>query len=112
VGGVMYDATPLVIEKIREFVRTFPKTLADMDRLPESQSDFRRSDQGRWRIDQGEAISGSASGPIARASGVTRDLRKDEPYLAYKDFDFRSAARRPAIVFRATWSAWPKCARA
>ncbi len=32
-GGVMYDMTPLVIEKIRAFVRTFPKTLDDMDRL-------------------------------------------------------------------------------
>ena len=31
----------------------------------------------------------SASGPVARASGVTRDLRKDEPYLAYSDFDFQ-----------------------
>ncbi len=36
-----------------------------------------------------EAINRSCSGPIARASGVTRDLRKDEPYLAYPDFDFR-----------------------
>ena len=26
---------------------------------------------------------------MARASGVTRDLRKDEPYLNYRDFDFR-----------------------
>ena len=32
-GGVMYDMTPLVVEKIRTFVRTFPKTLDDMDRL-------------------------------------------------------------------------------
>ena len=31
----------------------------------------------------------SCTGPIARASGVVRDLRKDEPYLAYKDFDFK-----------------------
>ncbi len=31
----------------------------------------------------------SCSGPIARASGVTYDLRKDEPYLAYPDFDFQ-----------------------
>ena len=36
-----------------------------------------------------EAINRSCSGPVARASGVTRDLRKDEPYLAYADFDFR-----------------------
>jgi NADH-quinone oxidoreductase subunit D len=38
-----------------------------------------------------EAINRSCSGPIARASGVTRDLRRDEPYLAYKDFDFQVA---------------------
>jgi NADH-quinone oxidoreductase subunit D len=36
-----------------------------------------------------EAINRSITGPIARASGVTRDLRKDEPYLAYPDFDFQ-----------------------
>jgi NADH-quinone oxidoreductase subunit D len=36
-----------------------------------------------------EAINRSCSGPVARASGVTRDLRKDEPYLAYQDFDFQ-----------------------
>jgi hypothetical protein len=35
-----------------------------------------------------EAINRGCSGPVARASGVTRDLRKDEPYLAYDDFDF------------------------
>ena len=35
-----------------------------------------------------DAIGLSCTGPIARASGVTYDLRKDEPYLAYPDFDF------------------------
>ena len=33
VGGVMYDATPLFVEKVRAFVRVFPKTIDDMDRL-------------------------------------------------------------------------------
>src|SRR5205807_240320 len=32
-----------------------------------------------------DAINFSSTGPIARASGVVRDLRKDEPYLAYKE---------------------------
>jgi NADH-quinone oxidoreductase subunit D len=36
-----------------------------------------------------EATNRSCSGPVARASGVVRDLRKDEPYLAYKDFEFK-----------------------
>src|SRR5262249_34334491 len=36
-----------------------------------------------------DAINLSVTGPLARASGVVRDLRKDEPYLAYPDFDFK-----------------------
>jgi NADH-quinone oxidoreductase subunit D len=34
------------------------------------------------------------TGPIARASGVVRDLRKDEPYLAYADLDFKVVCSR------------------
>ena len=33
VGGVSQDFTPLVIEKTRAFLKTFPKTLNDMERL-------------------------------------------------------------------------------
>jgi NADH-quinone oxidoreductase subunit D len=89
VGGVMYDATPLVIEKIRTFVRTFPKTLEDMDRLLNRNRIFIDRTKGVGVLTKAEAINRSATGPIARASGVTRDLRKDEPYLAYADLDFQ-----------------------
>jgi NADH-quinone oxidoreductase subunit D len=89
VGGAMYDMTPLVVEKIRAFVRTFPKTLDDMDRLLNRNRIFVDRTKGVGILSREEAINRSASGPIARASGVTRDLRKDEPYLAYKDLDFQ-----------------------
>jgi NADH-quinone oxidoreductase subunit D len=36
-------------------------------------------------ITKAEAIDWSLTGPCARASGVRRDLRKDAPYLCYKD---------------------------
>jgi NADH-quinone oxidoreductase subunit D len=32
-----------------------------------------------------EAIAWSVSGPVARASGVKRDMRKDEPYLCFAE---------------------------
>ena len=89
VGGVMYDATPLVIEKIRSFVRNFPKTLEDMDRLLNRNRIFIDRTKGVGVLTKDQAINRSATGPIARASGVTRDLRKDEPHLAYADFDFQ-----------------------
>jgi NADH-quinone oxidoreductase subunit D len=89
VGGAMHDITPLVIDKIRAFVRNFPKTLDDMERLLNRNRIFVDRTKGVGLLSKQEATARSATGPIARASGVTRDLRKDEPYLAYKDFDFQ-----------------------
>lgn len=89
VGGLMYDATPKTIEMIRQFVRDFPKVIADLRRLLDRNRIFVDRTKGVGVLSREEAINRSCSGPIARASGVARDLRKDEPYLAYRDFDFR-----------------------
>jgi NADH-quinone oxidoreductase subunit D len=89
VGGLMYDITPRAIEMIRQFVRTFPNTLRDMERLLNRNRIFVGRTKGVGLLTREEAINRSCSGPVARASGVTRDLRKDEPYLAYRDFDFK-----------------------
>ncbi len=89
VGGLMYDITPLVVEKIRKFCKEFPKTLDDMERLLNRNRIFVDRTKGVGVLSKAEATNRSATGPIARASGVTRDLRKDDPYLAYKDFDFK-----------------------
>ncbi len=76
VGGLMYDMTPLVIEKIRTFCRNFPKTLHDMKRLLDRNKIFVDRTKGVGVLTKEEAINRSCSGPVARASGVTRDLRK------------------------------------
>jgi NADH-quinone oxidoreductase subunit D len=89
VGGLMYDATPRFVEQVRAFIRTFPKTLDDMEKLLNRNRIFVDRTKGVGVLTKAEAINRSASGPIARASGVTRDLRKDEPYLSYADFDFK-----------------------
>ena len=89
VGGLMHDMTPLVVEKIRAFIKDFPRTVDEMERLLNRNRIYVDRTKGVGLLTKEEAISFSASGPIARASGVTRDLRKDEPYLAYRDFDFR-----------------------
>jgi len=88
VGGLMHDITDKGIQMIREFVRECPKAIADLERMLNRNRIFIDRTRGIGVLSKQEAINRGASGPVARASGVTRDLRKDEPYLAYKDFDF------------------------
>ncbi|MDA7978462.1 MAG: NADH dehydrogenase (quinone) subunit D [Pirellulales bacterium] len=99
VGGVMHDATPLFVEKVREFVRTFPRTVEDMERLLNRNRIFVDRTKGVGVLSKVDAIGWSCSGPIARASGVTRDLRRDEPYLCYPDFDFKVCCMREGDCF-------------
>ncbi|MGI8981455.1 MAG: NADH dehydrogenase (quinone) subunit D [Pirellulaceae bacterium] len=99
VGGVMYDITPLVVQKIRAFVKSFPETLDDMEKLVNRNRIFVDRMKGVGLLSKEEATNMSATGPVARASGVTRDLRKDEPYLAYADFDFNICCAKAGDCF-------------
>ena len=86
VGGLLFDVSDDFIRKVHTFVKEFPKTHADMCRLLNRNRIFLERTQGIGVLTKEMAIDLSCTGPIARASGVVRDLRKDEPYLAYGDF--------------------------
>lgn len=85
VGGLMSDVTDEWVELIRKFIREFPKAHADITRLLNRNRIFVDRTKGIGVLSKEDAINMSCSGPVARASGVVRDLRKDEPYLAYKE---------------------------
>jgi NADH-quinone oxidoreductase subunit D len=89
VGGLMCDVDDAWIAKVRNFVKDFPKTHADLTRLLNRNRIFIDRTKDIGVLSKEDAINLSCTGPIARASGVVRDLRKDEPYLAYQDFDFK-----------------------
>ncbi len=89
VGGLMSDVTDDFVRKVRDFVKGYPKAYSDVVRLLNRNRIFIDRTRGIGVLPKEEAINCSATGPVARASGVVRDLRKDEPYLAYKDFDFQ-----------------------
>jgi NADH-quinone oxidoreductase subunit D len=85
VGGLMNDITDDVVGLIRGFIQSFPKVHADIVRLLNRNKIFVDRTRGVGVLSKADAIDWSCSGPIARASGVVRDLRKDEPYLAYPE---------------------------
>ncbi|CAN5629882.1 NADH dehydrogenase (quinone) subunit D [soil metagenome] len=83
VGGLMNDVTPEWVDLIRKFVVSFPKAHADIVRLLNRNKIFIDRTKGIGTLTKENAINMSVTGPVARAAGVVRDLRKDEPYLAY-----------------------------
>ncbi len=89
VGGLLCDVDDVWITKVRAFIKSFYAAYADLMKLLQRNRIFVDRTKGVGVLSKEEAINRSATGPIARASGVTRDLRKDQPYLAYKDFDFK-----------------------
>jgi NADH-quinone oxidoreductase subunit D len=94
VGGLMCDVDQVFVDKVRAFVRGFPKAHTDVTRLLNRNRIFIDRMRGIGVLSREDAINLSCTGPIARASGVVRDLRKDEPYLAYADFDFKVVCAR------------------
>jgi len=85
VGGALSDISPRCIEMIREFVHVLPAALDDVEKLLTKNRIFIERTRGIGYISPADAVNWGLTGPLARASGVRRDLRKDEPYLCYAD---------------------------
>jgi NADH-quinone oxidoreductase subunit D len=100
VGGLMQDLPDEAMFKrlVKNVIHhDLPRTLDDMEKLVQRNRIFMDRTQGVGVMSKDDAISWGWSGPCARASGVKRDLRKDEPYLCYKDnWDGQGA---PAVKF-------------
>jgi NADH-quinone oxidoreductase subunit D len=62
-----------------------PQAIEDVEKLLNKNRIFVDRTKGVGTISREDAIAWSLTGPVARASGVRRDVRKDEPYLCFAD---------------------------
>jgi NADH-quinone oxidoreductase subunit D len=88
IGGMMADLPEGWEAELREFCRTFPAVLDEVDALLTRNAIWCGRTQGVGVISAADAIDYSLSGPMLRASGVAYDVRKDRPYLGYETYDF------------------------
>jgi NADH-quinone oxidoreductase subunit D len=89
VGGLIQDTPPQLLGMIREFCNRLPAAMDDLEKLLTRNRIFVDRTKNIGVITYDQAVDWSLTGPVARASGVKRDLRKDEPFLSYADFDFK-----------------------
>ena len=87
-GGLMYDIHPDFQTKVKAFVKQFKEKVTEYEDLVTGNIIFQSRTKGVGVLTAEDAISYGCSGPVARASGVSCDMRKIAPYDAYDRVEF------------------------
>lgn len=87
-GGVAVDLPEGWVDHCRATVGVIPALMDELDRLFFQNVITRGRLKGVGVLSSEDAVAWGATGPVARGSGVTFDIRKDDPYSVYPRFDF------------------------
>jgi NADH-quinone oxidoreductase subunit D len=85
VGGLKEDLPAGWLGRVTEAVAGVRAGMADVEGVIRTNEIFRARTRGVGVLTPEQVQQYGVSGPIARASGVDFDLRRDEPYLAYAE---------------------------
>jgi NADH-quinone oxidoreductase subunit D len=89
VGGLSMEPPLGLFERIQAFIKTFPEKIDEYSNLLTGNPIFFRRLKGVGHLSKEDAIALSVTGPVARASGIDYDVRRDNPYGGYEKFQFK-----------------------
>ncbi len=93
VGGLKEDLPAGWLDRVARAVADVRRRLPDIENLIAGNEIFVARTRGVGVLDRETILQYGVSGPIARASGVDLDLRRDEPYLAYGELPVKVVTR-------------------
>jgi len=88
-GGVRRDIADAEIKEILSAIDKLEEKTKYYIQIATKESTLIKRLAGVGILSREDALKLGAVGPTARASGVDRDVRRDDPYLAYGDLDFK-----------------------
>ncbi|MGE5564789.1 MAG: NADH-quinone oxidoreductase subunit D [Parcubacteria group bacterium] len=88
VGGVRQDLPPELVEDIDRWCDNFPKVLDDIEGLITGNRIFKQRNVDIGVVKKEQAFEWGFTGVMLRGSGVAWDLRRNQPYECYNDFEF------------------------
>ncbi len=88
VGGLSADLPDGIEKDIRDFIDEMPKHIATYEGLLTGNIIWQKRIQDVGVISAEDAIDLGVTGPALRSSGVNWDLRRDQPYSGYENYDF------------------------
>lgn len=87
-GGMERDLSSTAIRKIKEFIKSFPPVLRELEKLLNRNRIFMDRTINVGPISAERALSYGFTGPNLRVAGVDYDVRVMNPYSSYEDFEF------------------------
>lgn len=88
IGGVSQDIPAQFLPALEKLVKKLKRFIDEFDVLLKQNEILLARSKGVGILSKEQAINCGISGPVARASGVNWDLRKNDPYSIYERFDF------------------------
>jgi NADH-quinone oxidoreductase subunit D len=102
-GGLKEDVPKGFFASALKGVRQVIERLPDYENLLVGNEIFKQRTVGVGLLEKEVAYSYGVSGPIARGSDITLDVRKDEPYSSYDHFDFEVQSAPNGDCFDRFW---------
>ena len=99
VGGLADDLPDGLDEEIRTFAESIPAHVEEYEGLLTGNRIWQKRTIGVGEISAEAAIDIGITGPSLRASGIDWDLRRDNPYSGYEDYDFEVPVRTGCDTF-------------
>ncbi|MCB0741341.1 MAG: NADH-quinone oxidoreductase subunit D, partial [Chitinophagaceae bacterium] len=87
-GGVMHDLHPNFQKRVKDFIQLYKKKIHEYDELVTGNIIFQNRMKNVGVLSAADAISYGCTGPTARGSGVSCDVRKHFPYEIYNQISF------------------------
>ena len=87
-GGVMHDLHPNFQQRVKDFMVLYKKKIHEYDELVTGNVIFQNRMKNVGMLTPEDAISYGCTGPTARGSGVSCDVRKVYPYEMYDKLQF------------------------
>lgn len=87
-GGSFADVTDTFIPRVKEVIEVMKKALDEYNTLLTGNIIFQERTKNIGILTKEVALSYGCSGAVLRGSGISYDVRKNDPYSIYDRFDF------------------------
>jgi len=99
VGGARRDFTKEQLEELLKMTDKIQEPFNNVKKILSSDKTTAMRTKGVGVLTKEEAWIYGATGPHGRASGMTYDTRRIDPYICYEDFDFKAIVLEDGDVF-------------